>query len=141
MPLKDLIANFYEFWGGAYLGPFSDDMYSIDQYFPIAIYSIITAIVITVTYYYVLDRPATAKKRFWLLALLVGGILSFVIAYVTSNNGLTEMFTQVGVSVPPGYTSDMLQFSLINVFWTIILILLLSLLLKWKSTHSSYIPF
>ena len=139
--MKDLIANLYEFWGGAYLGPFSDDMYSIDQYFPIAIYSIITAIVITIIYYYVLDRPATAKKRFWLLALLLGGIISFVIAFVTSNNGLTEMFIQVGVPVPAGYTTDILQFSLINVFWTIILIFLLSMAIKWKSKNSSYIPF
>ena len=139
--MKDLIANFYEFWGGAFLGPFSDDMFNNDQYFPIALYSIITAILITIIYYYVLDRPATAKKRFWLLAVLVGVIISFVIAYVTSNNGLTEMFTQVGVPVPAGYTTDMLQFSLINVFWTIILIFLISMAIKWKSTHSSYIPF
>jgi len=139
--LKNLIANFYEFWGGAYLGSFSDDMYSNDLYFPIALYSIITAILITITYYYVLDRPGTAKKRFWLIAILLGGIMSFVIAFVSANNGLTEMFVNVGVPVPSEYTSVMLQFSLINVFWTVILILLLSIAIKWKSTHSSYVPF
>lgn len=139
--MKNLIANFYEFWGSAYLGSFSDDMYSNDQYFSIAFYSIITALLITIIYYYILDRPGTAKKSIWLIAVLLGGIFSFIIAFVSANNGLTEMFTAVGVPVPPEYTSDMLQFSLINVFWTLILIFLLSISLKWKSTHSSYIPF
>ncbi|NJW55750.1 hypothetical protein, partial [Salinimicrobium oceani] len=74
--MKDLVANFYELWGGAYLGSFSDQMYDNDLYFSVAIYSSLVALVLTIAYYYVIDRPGTAKISIWALNLLVGGILS-----------------------------------------------------------------
>jgi len=141
MGLKDLIANFYELWGAAYLGSFSDQMYNNDFYFSVALYSIIIALILTIVYYYVIDRPSTAKLSIWSINLLVGAILTFITAYVSSNNDLTELFASVGEQVPASFSSDMLMFSLINAMWTVLLMVLLSLVFKWKSPNSSFVPF
>lgn len=139
--MKDLIANFYELWGGAYLGEFSEQMYNNDLYFMVAIYSILVALVLTIAYYYIIDRPGTAKLSIWAINLLVGGILSAIIAFVSANNDLTEIFAQVGSQLPASFSSDMVMFALINAMWTILLMVLLSLVFKWKSPNSSYVPF
>jgi len=138
--LKDLIANFYELWGGAYLGDFSDQMFNNDLYFPVALYSILVAFILIIAYYYVIDRPGTAKISIWAINLLIGGVISAIIAYVSANNDLTEIFSSIGEPVPASFSSDMLMFAMINAMWTIILMVLLSFVFKWKSPNSSYIP-
>ncbi len=138
--MKDLIANFYELWGGAYLGDFSDQMFNNDLYFPVALYSILVAFILIIAYYYVIDRPGTAKISIWAINLLIGGVISAIIAYVSANNDLTEIFSSIGEPVPASFSSDMLMFAMINAMWTIILMVLLSFVFKWKSPNSSYIP-
>jgi ABC-type enterochelin transport system permease subunit len=139
--LKDLIANFYELWGGGYLGGFSDQMFNNDLYFPVALYSIIVALAITIIYYYILDRPNTANMKVWMLALLIGAIINAVVAFVSANNDLVEIFASIGEEVPNSFSYDMLMFAFINAIWTLILMFVLSIILKWKSPNSSYIPF
>ncbi|MCH8535205.1 MAG: hypothetical protein LAT51_09070 [Flavobacteriaceae bacterium] len=139
--LKDLIANFYELWGGAYLGEFSNQMFDNDLYFPVALYSIIIALVITVLYYYVLNRPNIAKLKIWFLFLMIGAITNAIIAYVSAYNDLTEIFASINEELPKSFPSDMLMFALINAFWTLVLIFVFSIIIKWKSPNSSYIPF
>lgn len=116
-------------------------MYTNDLYSPVVLYSIPVALILTFTYYYLIDRPSTAKLSVWVINLVIGGIIAFIIAYVSANNDLTEIFASVGQPVPASFSSDMVIFSLINAMWTIILMVLLSLVFKWKSTNSSYIPF
>lgn len=139
--MKDLIANFYELWGGGYLGGFSDQMFNNDLYFPVALYSIIVALAITIIYYYILDRPNTANMKVWMLALLIGAIINAVVAFVSANNDLVEIFASIGEEVPNSFSYDMLMFAFINAIWTLILMFVLSIILKWKSPNSSYIPF
>jgi hypothetical protein len=139
--LKDLIANFYELWGGGYLGKFSDQMFNNDLYFPVALYSIIVALAITTSYYYILDRPNTANMKVWMLALLIGAIINAVVAFVSANNDLVEIFASIGAKVPNSFSYDMLMFAFINAIWTLVLMFVLSIILKWKSPNSSYIPF
>lgn len=139
--MKDLIANFYELWGASFLGAFSNTMFDNELYFPIALYTMGTALLICVLYYYVIDRPRTAKLGVWAITLLIGAIISFIIAYYSSSLGLTELFNTINQSVPPGFSSDIIIFSLINAMWAVLLMVLLSFVFKWKSTHSSYVPF
>lgn len=141
MGLKDLVANFYELWGATYLGNFSILMYDNNLYLPIAIISIIICIVLSITYYYIIDRPATAKISVWLITIIVAAIINFIVAFVSSNNDITEIYAGIGEDIPSSFTSDMMILSFVNSIWTIVLMFLLSLLLKWKSTNSSYIPF
>lgn len=139
--MKELIANFYELWGGAYLGDFSNLMFNNQLYGTIAISSIFLAVIFPALYYYVIDKPSTAKISVWFLMILIGGVIAFLIAYVSSNNGLTEVFADIGEPVPRQFSSDMLIFGLVNAMLTMLLIILLSIPLKIKSTNSSYIPF
>lgn len=139
--MKDLIANFYELWGGAYLGSFSDQMFNNDLYVSIALYSIIMAFVLPLIYYFLLDRPGTAKLYVWGLMIFLGGVIAFIIAFVSSNNDLTDIFSNNGVTVPTEFSTDMVIFGLVNAMLSMLLIILLSIPMKFKSTHSSYIPF
>jgi hypothetical protein len=96
---------------------------------------------LTLAYYYIIDRPGTAKLGVWAINILIGAILSFIIAFVSSNNDLTEIFASISEPLPAAFSSDILVFSLINSMWTVLLMILFSMLFKWKSTHSSYVPF
>lgn len=132
----NLIANFYELWGANYLGPFSDIMFANDFYTVIFIYTFPTALLLTVLYYYVIDRPTTSKLWVWLVMLLFGGVVGFVIAYVTVENSFYS------INQPPSdYSTEILIFSMTNFVYTSLLIFLFSILIKWKSPNSSHVPF
>jgi dipeptide/tripeptide permease len=79
--------------------------------------------------------------KVWMLALLIGAIINAVVAFVSANNDLVEIFASIGEEVPNSFSYDMLMFAFINAIWTLILMFVLSIILKWKSPNSSYIPF
>ena len=139
--IKDLIANFYELWGGFYLGEFSEQMYNNDLYLPVALYSILIALVLNVLYYYILNRPSTGNLKVWSLHIVLGCVINAVIAFVSSRNDLIEIFASINEELPKSFNYDMVIFAIINAGWTVILMFVLSLILKWKSPNSSYIPF
>ena len=139
--IKDLIANFYELWGGFYLGEFSEQMYNNDLYLPVALYSILIALVLNVLYYYILNRPSTGNLKVWSLHIVLGCVINAVIAFVSSRNDLIEIFASINEELPESFYYDMVIFAIINAGWTVILMFVLSLILKWKSPNSSYIPF
>lgn len=134
--MSDLIANFYELWGANYLGPFSDIMFANDFYTIILIYTLPIALLISILYYYVIDRPVTSKLWVWLLTVLVGGVIGFIIAYVTTENSFYSI-----EQIPLNYSTEVLIFSITNLVYTSLLIFIFSILIKWKSTNSSHVPF
>lgn len=134
--MQDLIANIYELWGSNYLGPFSQIMYENDFYSLIVIYTLPTALMLTIVYYYILDRPKTSKLWVWLTTLLIGGALAFMIAYVTVENSLYSIQLQ-----PEDYSTDIIIFSVTNMVYAFLVIFLFSVIIKWKSPNSSHVPF
>lgn len=134
--MSDLIANFYELWGTNYLGPFSNIMFANDFYTIILIYTLPIALLISILYYYVIDRPVTSKLWVWLLTVLVGGVIGFIIAYVTTENSFYSI-----EQIPLNYSTEVLIFSITNLVYTSLLIFIFSILIKWKSTNSSHVPF
>ena len=134
--MSDLIANIYELWGFNYLDTFSTIMFDNNLYTVVALYTVPTVLVCTFLYYYVFDRPKTSKLWVWSLWLLTIGIVAFVIAYVTVENS----FYEVG-QLPTDYTVENLIFSATNLLYACIIMFLFSLLIKWKSTNSSHVPF
>jgi hypothetical protein len=118
------------------LGPFSDIMFANDFYTIVFIYTFPTALLISILYYYVIDRPVTSKLWVWLLTVLFGGIIGFVIAFVTTENS----FYSIDLN-PQDYNSEILIFSITNLVYTSLLIFIFSILIKWKSTNSSHVPF
>lgn len=134
--MSDLIANIYELWGFNYLDTFSTIMFDNNLYTVVALYTVPTVLVCTFLYYYVFDRPKTSKLWVWSLWLLIIGVFAFVIAYVTVENS----FYEVG-QLPTDYTVENLIFSATNLVYACIIMFLFSLLIKWKSTNSSHVPF
>ncbi|MGO4921396.1 hypothetical protein [Maribacter spongiicola] len=134
--MSNLIANVYELWGFNYLDTFSTIMYDNNFYTVVALYTVPMVLVCTFLYYYVFDRPKTSKLWVWSLWLLIVGVFAFVIAYVTVENS----FYEVG-QLPTDYTVENLIFSATNMVYACIIMFLFSLLIKWKSTNSSHVPF
>ncbi|SIR14606.1 hypothetical protein [Maribacter ulvicola] len=134
--MSEQIAVLYELGNFNYLGPFSDLMFENNFYTVVALYTLPMVLVCTFLYYYVFDRPKTSKLWVWSLWLLTIGIIAFVIAYVTVENS----FYEVG-QLPKDYTVENLIFSATNMVYACIIMFLFSLLIKWKSTNSSHVPF
>jgi len=134
--MKDLIANIYELWGFNYLDAFSHIMFSNDFYTVIAIYTLPMVLVLTAIYYYVIDRPKTSKLWVWLTWLTGIGIMAFGLAYITVENS----FYSIDL-VPTDYRTETIIFSVTNMILAIIITFFFSILIKWKSTNSSHVPF
>ncbi|MFT6841829.1 MAG: hypothetical protein ACJASR_000591 [Psychroserpens sp.] len=134
--MAELIANIYELWGFNYLDAFSDIMFENNIYSVIVIYTLPMVLVLTFLYYYVFDRPATSKLWVWLIALLIIGLGAFAIAYITVENS----FYEIGL-IPSEYGFENLIFSFTNLVYACIIMFFFSLLIKWKSTNSSHVPF
>mgnify|MGYP003632702511 CR=1 FL=1 len=134
--MSNLIANVYELWGFNYLDAFSDIMFENNFYTVVALYTLPMVLVCTFLYYYVFDRPKTSKLWVWLLWLIIIGVFAFVIAYVIVENS----FYEIG-QLPTDYNVENLIFSATNSGYACIIMFLFSLLIKWKSTNSSHVPF
>lgn len=134
--MAELIANFYELWGFNYLGAFSNIMFEHNIYSIVVIYTLPMVMVLTFLYYYVFDRPRTSKLWVWLITLLIIGLGAFAIAYITVENS----FYEIG-QTPSDYSIENLIFSSTNFVYACIIMFLFSVLIKWKSTNSSHVPF
>lgn len=134
--MSEQIAVLYELGNFNYLGSFSDLMFENNFYTVVALYTLPMVLVCTFLYYYVFDRPKTSKLWVWSLWLLIMGVIAFVIAYVTVENS----FYEIG-QLPTDYTVENLIFSATNAVYACIIMFLFSVLIKWKSTNSSHVPF
>ena len=111
-------------------------MYDNNFYTVVALYTVPMVLVCTFLYYYVFDRPKTSKFWIWFIWMLIIGIIAFIIAYVTVENSFFE------VSLLPGdYSVENLIFSATNAVYACVIMFLFSVLIKWKSTNSSHVPF
>lgn len=99
---------------------------------------LIIPLIITTIYYQVVGRKtnAYAKRKSWLILLIVDMLTVFLIS--TTVIGF-KVFYATSISEIP---MDVWVFSLWNgSAFSIIMFLLLSIILKIKSTHNEYIPF
>jgi hypothetical protein len=134
--MKELVANIYELWGFLYHDDFSEVMFSNDFNTVIAIYTVPTVLVLTAIYYYVIDRPKTSKLWVWVTWLIGVGLIAFTIAFVT----VESSFYGIDLN-PTTYRTETIIFSVTNMVWAMIVMFFFSLLIKWKSTNSSHVPF
>ncbi|WP_225034707.1 hypothetical protein [Winogradskyella sp. SM1960] len=120
--------------------PFYKDLLRLD--FAIWVFTItgIMSLLFVILYYYVIDRPKTAKLTIWSLFLLVVSIVSAISAYMIASNTIIDDYLSISSPVPE-YSQDLIYFSLINFSFTALFFLIWSSLLKWKSSNSSHIPF
>lgn len=91
-------------------------------------------------YYYAVDRPATSNLKAWSIFLIANAVILAFVAYSVAKNTLVDEYLGANQNIPD-YETDFLYFSLTNAFFTSILFLIISILVKFKSTNSSHIPF
>ncbi|SDH29695.1 hypothetical protein [Winogradskyella thalassocola] len=124
--------------------PFYENLLRLDFAIWVFIITGIVSLLFVVLYYYVVDRPKTAKLTIWLLFLLVVSIVSSIIAYMVANDSIIDNYLSQGLSVLdeiPYFFQDLIYFSLTNFLFGALFFLIWSSLLKWKSSNSSHIPF
>ena len=59
--MADFVANFFELWGIAYLGPFSQYMYKADLYFVPFLWLLFLPLIVLFVYYKLWDNIRLAK--------------------------------------------------------------------------------
>lgn len=97
-------------------------------------------LLITGIYYFIVDRPKTAKLIVWGILNLITSFGLAVLAYSLANNAIINDYLLAGNEVP-NYSTDLICFSFVNFLISAILFSLFSLLLKMFSKNSTYIPF
>jgi len=98
------------------------------------------SLIMIILYYYIIDRPRTAKLSWWLIFLLLNSIILSILAYVIANNTIIDDYLSAGNPVPD-YSIDLIYFSGMNFLIALLFFLIFSSLLKWKSRNSSHVPF
>jgi len=140
--MNDFFATLYEgfFLGLFYIQGFSDDMYDSEILPIIGTIMLCTSFILSATYYYFISNyNGFYKKRFWFIWILVIGVINFIAAYYYSEIAM-ENFYSTSTNGSP-YTTEHINFSLVNLFWAVIFSFLFSLVLKIKSVCASKTPF
>lgn len=98
------------------------------------------SLLMVLIYYYVIDRPKTAKLPIWLLFMILNSLILSVVGYILASNTIIDDYLKNGLDVP-NYGTDLIYFSGVNFVYSALIFLIFSSLLKWKSSNSSHIPF
>ena len=114
-------------------------------------WALVTAILIMILYYYVINHPRQNRWWVWLLYGLAVGIINFIIATWKTihelRNGLIDDCL-VNTRDSSGYiigqlitTTDCIGFAFVNFLWSMVFYVILSLLFKWLSSNCKHSPF
>ena len=136
--MNDFFQKLYEMFG--YNQGFSDNLYNTGTYSPIGILMFAISLVGMAIYYYAINHPRFNRWYNWLFVVLILCAINLGIAFFKAYSVIEGVFQQQNQAVPYP-TMNFIEFSLTNVFWTIISCLLLSLIIKWGSTNAKYSPF
>jgi len=98
------------------------------------------SLLMVILYYYIIDRPRTAKLSVWLIFLFLNSIILSILAHVIANNTIIDDYLAIGDDVP-NYFEDLIYFSVMNFMIAVLFFLIFSSVLKWKSSNSSHVPF
>lgn len=142
--MNSLFTPFYEGfypWEIFYIEGFSEDMYGSGTYNIVGWFWILSSVLLTLFYYYILSNYGSWFKRgFWFLWVVLTCIINFIAAYVISKNGMADYYQNSDEGSPWGL-SEHFSFSMVNVFWTFLLCIILSIAFKYKSIKASRTPF
>jgi hypothetical protein len=142
--MNDFFAILYEgtFLGDIfYLDGFSNDLFEANAYMSIGLIMLLSSAILELIYYYFISNyGGFYKKRFWLIWILVIGIINFATAYYQSTVAIEDFYSTSTEGSPYSFTEHF-TFSMVNVLWAIIFSFLFSIVLKIKSVQASKTPF
>ena len=138
--IKDFIANIYELWGGAYFEGFSDDMYDINAYLPIFLWMIISIVIVSATYYYIINSPRLNRWYWWGAFNLGTSLLNFAIGWGVSYGKLFDLYYNQNMDLPYSGMTEFFLFATICFGWTFVLFFVFSMVIKWGSKNCKHSP-
>lgn len=139
--MADIVANFFELWGWAYLGPFSQYMYKADLYLVPFLWLILLPLAVLFIYYKLWDNIQFAKTWIWLLIVIGISVIVAAIGFVGADEGLYDYLNAHHITNSKIEDVDYIYFSIICFGWSLVWSFILSLVLKCISVKGRYIPF
>ncbi len=139
--MGDIAANFFELWGAAYMGQFSQYMYKAELYEGPFLWLVALPLAALFVYYRLWDNVRFAKT--WVWATLVAALSAIValIGYSTAYNGLYDYMSDAHVPGNLIDDADYMYFAAICFAWTAAYSVVLSLVMKSISVKCRYVPF
>ncbi len=139
--MADIVANFFELWGWAYLGPFSQYMYKADLYLVPFLWLILLPLVVLFIYYKLWDNIRLAKTWIWFLIIVVISFSIAAIGFAGADEGLYDYLNAHHITNSKIEDVDYIYFSIICFGWSLVWSCILSMVLKFFSVKGRYIPF
>lgn len=141
--MNDFFANLFELWGLAIIensqASFSDQMYDNALYPPIGLVMIISAVLFTIIYYFIINHARLSRWYWWGLGGLIVAVLNFLTSWGIADGKLYQIYVNAGMQFPFSFI-DILPFSLIVAMWAFIVYLLASVIFKRFSINSRHTP-
>lgn len=141
--MNDFFANLFELWGLAIIensqASFSDQMYDNALYPPIGLVMIISAVLFTIIYYFIINHARLSRWYWWGLGGLIVAVLNFFTSWGIADGKLYQIYVNAGMQYPFSFI-DILPFSLIVAMWAFIVYLLASVIFKRFSINSRHTP-
>lgn len=139
--MTQIIADFFELWGWAYLGPFSQYMYKANLYFDTFMWLILLPLVVLLIYYIIWDSIQLSKTWIWFCIILTISVIISAIGFNTADAGLYDFMTSHNITDSKIRDEDYIYFSCICFGWTLLWSCLLSFIFKFFAVKARYIPF
>ncbi|MDM1376349.1 hypothetical protein [Myroides marinus] len=142
--MNDLFATLYEGFNPLnlfYIENFSSDMYDSGSYSTMGWLLLIVTVVMVALYYFLLSNYGKFYKRiWWFVYILVIALINFIIAYNISMNAMEDLFLTNEDGNPYGF-SEYFQLGMVNVLYGVILSIVFSIIMKFKSIQATRTPF
>lgn len=142
--MNDLFATLYEGFNPLnlfYIENFSSDMYDSGSYSTMGWLLLIVTVVMVALYYFLLSNYGKFYKRiWWFVYILVIALINFIIAYNISMNAMEDLFLTNEDGNPYGF-SEYFQLGMVNVLYGVILSIIFSIIMKFKSIQATRTPF
>ena len=99
----------------------------------------VTNFIIAINYYYgIFNRRPFNRLGWWLLNAIIGAIVLFAVAFSYSNNDFSTKNYCKNLNIT---TSDCYGFGFTAAIYSILVFIIFSLLIKWKSGINKKVPF
>jgi hypothetical protein len=115
-----------------YSAQFSDWMYNENMYLVVAIVTVLVSWGLAAIYYYVINSVRFDCWYHWLIMLFVAMLLAPSVTFIYPN----------GESAGEGldYVDPLVNFSIINLIFTVLLFIIASFSIRWWSTNCKHTP-
>ena len=137
--MNNFFAELEEVFGYIYLNAFSDELYDNNIYTKLGIVLTITSLLWMFIYYYIINHPRYSNLISWIIWILIGGLVNFILTYSISYNLLSELYYNSEKKME--YTNEFSILSSINFGWSLIFTFIFSILIKSKSSNATQTPF